>query len=119
MTGATWKKIVLQAATTVSVNPYLMEEIDNPISETREAVNVLLEVLPTLSETKIERALMEMREQETEPTEKQLQKLAVKRLNARTEEQIEQLDTQILEMAMEQLNQVQMIDLSPSSHYRN
>ena len=119
MTGATWKKIVLQAATTVSVNPYLMEEISIPQSETLEAISVLTEVLPGISEARVERALREMKELEIEPTEKQLQELAVKRLNARTEEQIEQLDAQILEMAMEQLNQVQLIDLSPSSHYRN
>ena len=119
MTGATWKKIVLQAATTVSVSPYLMEEIDNPISETREAVNVLLEVLPTLNVQRIEKALQEIRELGIEPTEKQLQRAAVKRLEAKSEEQIEQLDTQILQMAMEQLNQVQLIDLSPSSHYNS
>ena len=119
MTGEVWKKIVLQAVTTVSVNPYLMEEMDSPIQDTREAVSVLLEVLPTLSVKRIEKALTQLREQEIEPTEKQLQKLAVKRLNAKTEEQIELLDAQILEMAMEQLNQVQLIDISPSSHYSN
>ena len=119
MTGATWKRTVLQAVTTVSVSPYLMEEIDNPTQDTREAVNVLLEVLPTVSEQRIEKAISEMKEQEIEPTVAQLKKLAVRRLNAKTEEQIEKLDAQILEMAMAQLNQVSLIDLSPSSHYRD
>ena len=119
MTGATWKKIVLQAATTVSVNPYLMEQISNPQSETLEAISVLMEVLPEISEARVERALREMKELEIEPTERNLQKLAVRRLNAKTEEQIELLDAQILEMAMEQLNQVHLIDISPSSHYHN
>lgn len=119
MTGEAWRKTVLQAATTVSVNPWLMEEMDNPIQDTREAVRVLLEVLPTISEKRIEKALTQIREQEIEPTIKQLKKLALRRLNARTEEEIELLDAQMLEMAMEQLNQVQLIDLSPSSHYSN
>ena len=119
MTGELWKKIVLQAAETVSVNPYLMEEIDNPIQDTRESVSVLLEVLPTLSPKRIEKALTEIREQEIEPTEKDLQKKAVKRLEAKTEREIELLDAQILEMAMEQLNQVSLIDISPSYHYHD
>ena len=119
MTGATWKRIVLEAATTVSVNPWLMEEMDNPVQDTMEAISVLQEVLPSISEKRIEKALRELREQEIEPTEKDLQKLAVRRLNAKTEEQIELLDAQILEMAMEQLNQVQLIDINPSYHLHN
>lgn len=119
MTGEVWKKTVLQAATTVSVNPWLMEEMDNPIQDTREAVMILLEVLPTLSVQRIEKALQEIRELGIEPTEKQLQKLAVRRLEAKSEETLEQLDTEILQMAMEQLNQVQLIDISPSSHYNS
>lgn len=119
MTGAIWKKIVLQAATTVSVNPYLMEAIDNPTQETQEAINVLMEVLPGISEKRIEKALKEMKELGIEPTERKLQKLAVRRLSAKTEQAIEKLDAQILEMAMEQLNQVELIDISPSNHYHN
>lgn len=116
MTGATWKRIVLEAATTVSVNPYLMEEFDSPMQDTMEAVSVLQEVLPSVSEKRIEKALKELRELELEPTEKDLQKLAVRRPNAKTEEQIELLDAQILEMAMEQISATQLIDLNPSYH---
>ena len=119
MTGATWKRIVLQAATTVSVNPWLMAEIDSPQADTMEAVSVLLESLPTLSEKKIERFLQELSEQEIEPTEKALEKLALRRLNAKTEEKIEQMDAQILEMAMAQLSQVGMLDINPSYHLHN
>ena len=48
-----------------------------------------------------------------------MQKLAVKRLNAKAEEQIELLDAQILEMAMEQLNQATLIDINPSYRYHD
>ena len=119
MTGAVWKKVVLQAVETVSLNTYLMEEINNPIQDTREAVSVLLEVLPTLNEERIEKVLKEIKELEIEPTESDLQKIAVRRLNAKTENEIELLDAQILELAMEQLNQVPLIDISPSYSYHN
>ena len=120
MTGATWKKVVLQATQTVWVNPWLMEEMPEiPTSDIQEAVNVLLEVLPSLSERKIEKWLMQIKEQQAEPTERQLQKLAVKRLDARTEEQIELLDAQILEMALMQMDQVHLISTNPSYHNRD
>ena len=120
MTGAIWKKTVLQAVTTVYVNPWLMEEMPEiPTQEISEAINVLMEVLPEVSERRIERFLKEIREQGIEPTEKQMQKLAVKRLNAKAEEQIELLDAQILEMAMEQLNQATLIDINPSYRYHD
>ena len=119
MTGAVWKQTVLQALTTVYVNPYLMDEMSMPTQDIRESMNVLLEVLPEMSEARIEKALTEMKELEIEPTLKDLKKAAVKRLNAKTEEQIEILDAQILEMALEQLNQVSLTDINPSYHYHD
>lgn len=120
MTGATWKKVVLQAAETLSVNPWLTEEMPEfPKQDIQEAVNVLLEVLPGLSERKIESWMMQLKEQQVEPTERQLQKLAVKRLEAKTEEQIELLDAQILEMALLQMDQVHLISTNPSYHNRD
>ena len=116
MTGAMWKRIVLEAVTTVSVNPWLMEEMDNPVQDTREATSVLLEVLPSTSEKRIERALRELEEMEIEPAVEDLQKLAQRRATALTDRETELLDAQILEMAMAQLNQVQLIDISPSYH---
>ena len=116
MTGRTWKNIVMEAVTTVSVNPWLMEEMNSPKQDTLEAMNVLQEVLPTLSEKRIERFLTELKEQGAEPTEKELQKTAVKLLKAKTDEEYEQLNAQILEMAMQQMQQVQLIDINPSYH---
>lgn len=120
MTGATWKKVVMQAVTTVSVNPYLMEEMPEiPTPDIQEAVNVLLEVLPSLSETEIEKWLAQLKEEEIEPTEGQLRKLAVKVLEARTDEEWELLQAQILEMALMQMNQVHLITTNPSYHNRD
>ena len=116
MTGAMWKKIVLQAAETVNTYPYLMQMIDNPIADTMEAISVLTEVLPSLPEKQIEKTLKEIREMEIEPTVQDLKKLAVKKLSARTDEEMEMLDAEILAMAMEQLHQVELIDLNPSYH---
>ena len=119
MTGAMWKEIVLEAAMMVDVYPWVMQEIDNPIQDTRESVNVLLEALPGLSEKEIERALQELEEQEIEPSVEDLQKLADRRNLQMTDEQWELLQAQILEMAMEQLNQVKLLDISPSYHYHD
>ena len=119
MTGKTWKNIVMEAVTTVSVNPWLMEEMNSPKQDTLEALNVLQEILPTLSEKRVEAFLKELMEQQIEPTEKNLQKVAVKLLNAKTDEEHEKLSAQILELAIAQMNQATLVDLSPSSHYQN
>lgn len=124
MTGATWKEIVMQAVTTVYVNPYLMDEIDNPRLDTLESIYVLMEVLPSTSEEEIERALQELEEMGDGPTRADLQELADKKekigsLVATTDEEMELLDAQILEMAMEQLNQMPLIDINPSYHYHD
>ena len=119
MTGSIWKKLVLQAAETVSVNPYLTEEIDSPRADTLEAVSVLLETLPGTSPARIEKALREMDEMGDSPSREEFRKLALRRLEARTEEKLELLDAEILEAAMSFLNQVRLIDISPSYHYHD
>lgn len=124
MTGATWKEIVMQAVTTVYVNPYLVDEIDYPRLDALEAIDVLMEVLPSTSERRIERALRVLKERELEPTVEDLQKLADKKrkigsLVATTDEEMELLDAQILEMAFWQLNEMPLIDINPSYHFRD
>ena len=117
MTGQQWKDMVLQAVTTVSVSPYLMELLDNPLQDTREAVSVLLEVLPSLSPAKISMALHQYQTETGIPVRDEFQKLAEKREKANSEEALEQMDAQILEAAMEFLNQSELLDLNPSYHY--
>lgn len=119
MTGATWKRIVLEAATTVSVNPYLMAEIDSPQADTMEAIRVLLEALPEVSEKRIEKALREADEMQIEPATKEFRKLAVRKLKLQTEEELELMDAQILEAAMQFMSQVTLLDISPSYHLHN
>lgn len=120
MTGAMWKKIVLEAAQTVWSNPWLTEEIvEIPKQDVNEAVNVILEVLPELNETEIEQWMERLKAEMAEPTVRQLQSLAVKLLDAKTDEQWDLIQAQILEMALQQMDSVHLITTNPSYNNRD
>ena len=115
MTGAEWKKAVISAADTVWITPYLTEAIDNPPNDTMETVNVILETLPGISETEIERAFAEAERYEVAWME-EMEPLIIQKERAATDDQWELAQAEILEKAMEQLNQMDLLDPNPSLH---
>ena len=117
MTGRQWKDLVLGAAATLIVCPYLMDELTEfPGSEVREAVNVLLESLPGIPDSAVEAAMQKAAEYDVEPGMATFDRLHKQFWAAKTDSEYEETQVQIIEQTMSLLAQVSLLDLSPSAH---
>ena len=116
MTAKQWKELVLTAANTVSAWEYLLSETEHPKQEVREAVSVILESLPGVPDSEIERAMKEAVQYGISPTMADFANLERILDRAKSDEMFERTCARIIGQTMNLLAQVSLLDLSPSAH---
>ena len=115
MTGHQFKEHLLEAVQAFQSGEIPIQLLEDPESDTREALNVLTEALPGASAVQLAQVL-----EDGDPYSKaEMQQQWNRVQKAETDSSRQKEMAQFLNMSLSLLNNSAVIDLSPSSHYNS